>query len=183
MSYNSIYTSVREVEDSVRRLRRASSIFCSGINLGDSPWTTGTYPQVTVSGSCAVTGVEATSSQAFDGFLIMHNPLECGYIYIDTYISPFGGQARCDGMLNLEYFESNSNNFTQATFGGCDNLSVVDLEPRAASNGMDATALNNLYTSLPNRMGRESGILYLNGNVGTGSHNPTVATKKNWAFG
>ena len=183
MSYNSIYTSVQDMEESVRKLRRASSIFCSGINLGDTPWTTGTHPLVQPSGFCAVSGVEATASQAADGFLIMHNPAACSFLYIGAYISPFLMQVNCDGMIELEYFETLSNNCSKATFNGCNNLSTVDIEPSVAVDGMDAPALNNLYTSLPNRANRVAGTLYLNGNVGTGSHNPTIATKKNWIFG
>lgn len=183
MSYNSIYTSVQEIENSARKLRRASSIFCSGMSIGTGIWTDSDDPIITVSGSCGVTGIGESAASAGDGFLVMHNPSNCAYIYIADAPSPIDHYINCDGMISLTYFETFDNNCLGATFNGCNNLSVVDITPSAGSEGMDALTLNVLYKSLPDRVGRAAGNIYIAGNTGTATHNSGIAINKNWIFG
>lgn len=77
----------------------------------------------------------------------------------------------------LEYFNMDNANISSLDFSWSPRISTVD----ARNNEMDATAIDNMISTLPDRSNEINiGQYYIAGNPGADTHNESVANDKGW---
>ena len=80
------------------------------------------------------------------------------------------------GCTALEDLRCGSNNLNTLDVSSCTALKIL----WCRYNNLDATALNAIFTALPNRLALPAGDIYIRDNPGTATANKTIATVKNW---
>jgi len=165
--YNSVFT-VEEFENGLRFANRTVVAFWTGSQIasGESVVFSGGAGGGMISGDDA-----GGTAYLFNGPSIITGDISASF-------PNDSGHMQWDGCTALEYLDVGGIGLESLTVNGCDALAFV----YADANSMSADALNALYTSLPDRIGIGSGVIDVTSNSGTGSHNPDIATSKNWSF-
>ena len=82
-----------------------------------------------------------------------------------------------DTITNIEIYQNSL--LTALTLSNCSNLNYVN----ANNNNMNATALNNILTALPDRTDLDQGTALFVSNPGAGTCNTSIGSNKNWFVG
>lgn len=163
--YNSEYTSISDISSGIDIGYRSSIAFWTGSSIASGEGL------VFAGVSAAISGADAGSTA------LLFNAPEVVTGDLSSF-EGYSGHMKWDGCSNLEYVDVGGVKLEGLTVKGCENLSGL----YADDNSMGALALNTLYDSLPDRRGLSAGTIDVSLNSGTGSHDSSIATIKNWSF-
>jgi hypothetical protein len=82
------------------------------------------------------------------------------------------------GCTTLEYLLCYENQLTALNISGCTALSYLF----CYSNQLVSTAINTVFTDLPDRTNTYSGLIYVGNNSGSTTCTPSIAQLKNWTI-
>jgi hypothetical protein len=80
------------------------------------------------------------------------------------------------GCAALDYLGCSDNQLTSLNASGCTTLEYLDCE----NNQLTATALNTVFTALPNRTGGGYAFIYISNNPGADTCDRAIAEDKGW---
>lgn len=165
-----------------------TTLYCSGDAY------TGQITALNVSGLTSITSLDCSSNQIdslnVSGLTAMTDFNCSGNLLTSINVSGLTalqtltvsantlGTWSVSGLPALTDLDAGACGLTAFSFSGLPLLSHLGL----ASNSLDSTALNSIYTALPDRTSLSAGFIGRIGNPGAGGATNSIATSKNWTM-